>query len=144
MRLPMAPQCVILLPPLARGLLLPKVMKSLIPLAWVIGLLLVGCGREDALLSGVRLEPTYSSLKATIFGPRCEKCHSGGEPAGRIDLSTYDAMMGGPVVIRPGSPGTSRLYKAVATGRMPKRGTKLSPTELQAVESWILRGAKND
>ncbi|NCF82564.1 MAG: hypothetical protein GWP74_13240, partial [Proteobacteria bacterium] len=54
----------------------------------------------------------------------------------------------GPVIV-PGDPLSSSLYRLVAgkvdaSIRMPHGKEKLSDKEIEAVESWIAQGAKND
>jgi uncharacterized membrane protein len=126
-------------------------MKMLVVIVAVV--LVAGCGKENPRRQR-RIEtsaaiswgasPTFSWIQANIFKPKCEKCHSGEDASKKIDLSSYDAIMAGPKIITPGNPALSRLFKAVDTGRMPKKANKLSDAEIGAIGSWITSGAKND
>jgi hypothetical protein len=112
---------------------------------------------------------TYSSLSASIFVPRCATaaCHGGGPPPPSGVPVSLDAAVGwsqlvsvpsvqAPLkLVEPGRPEGSYLVnklRATATSvgglgdRMPPTyaGDALTEEEIQAVESWISRGAPND
>ncbi len=46
----------------------------------------------------------------------------------------------GPVVI-PGDADGSKLVELVASQKMPKRGAKLTPSQVQLISDWINQGA---
>jgi hypothetical protein len=49
----------------------------------------------------------------------------------------------GPVVA-PSDAANSRLAQMVSNGKMPKRGPKLTPDQVQLIVDWINQGAKNN
>ena len=49
----------------------------------------------------------------------------------------------GPVVTA-GDAANSSLAEMVANGKMPKRGPKLTPDQVQLIVDWINQGAQNN
>jgi hypothetical protein len=99
--------------------------------------------------TGGPLSPTFSSIQANIFQPRCISCHGTGRTESNINLETYDSLQassishGHPLVIA-GDPSGSHLLGAVESGAMPQDGPRLSDAEIGAIREWITNGAKND
>ena len=90
---------------------------------------------------------SFSSDVAPIFNNRCIQCHSGAQASGRLDLSSYPAIMSGGksgAVINPGNASKSILYTMVNSGRMPKKGAKLTSDQVKLIEDWINAGAKDE
>lgn len=96
---------------------------------------------------------TYRHV-APILLQRCVKCHGansilGAAPEG-LQLGSRDAVLrgGDRVVVVPGSPGASELYRRVAGlshPRMPFDGPPfLEPEEVRVVGEWIAQGASDD
>lgn len=86
---------------------------------------------------------------AALFKKQCLGCHSGTEPAGGYDVSTYAKVVGsskhGKMVV-PGKPAQSPLIAYLKGTKKPPMpmGTKgLKPAELKIVSDWIAAGAKN-
>lgn len=82
-----------------------------------------------------------------IFESRCIKCHGGEQTKEGLDLKTYEGLMAGSfngTVLEPGNAGASFLVEQLLTGEMPKRGTKLTPSETQIIADWINSGAINN
>jgi hypothetical protein len=79
-----------------------------------------------------------------IFERRCVKCHGGEKTEEGLILKSYpDVMTGswnGPV-IEAGSAEESFLVKQVVSGKMPKKGPRLLPSEIRAIQDWIDAGA---
>ncbi len=79
-----------------------------------------------------------------IIGNRCSGCHGGDRTEEGLVLLTHtDIMAGsdnGPVVI-PGDAANSLLVEMVATQKMPKRGPKLTPPQVQLITDWVNQGA---
>jgi hypothetical protein len=48
------------------------------------------------------------------------------------------------VVIVAGSPADSVLVQMVTKGKMPKRGPKLTPEQVQTISDWVAAGALNN
>jgi hypothetical protein len=87
---------------------------------------------------------TYDNTILPIFKSHCRSCHGATLPRTGLDLRTRGSVLegghSGPAVI-PGSPEKSLLYKAVADGRMPPGGPKLSLAEVRQIAEWIRKGA---
>jgi mono/diheme cytochrome c family protein len=95
------------------------------------------------------LAPTFSSIRANIFAPKCLSCHSGTSPQAGINLESPDtivasAAMHGHAIIVPGVADESHLVEVVEQGTMPPGGPKLSDAEIAAIRDWINQGAQNN
>lgn len=79
-----------------------------------------------------------------ILESRCLGCHGGDHTEEGLVLRTHaDLMVGsdnGPVVI-PGDATNSLLVELVTTQKMPKRGPKLTPPQVQLITDWVSQGA---
>jgi len=79
-----------------------------------------------------------------ILESRCIGCHGGERTQEGLVLRTHaDIMAGsdnGPVVV-PGDAANSLLVELVATQKMPKRGPKLTPPQVQLITDWVNQGA---
>lgn len=90
----------------------------------------------------IALGPTYASLQANIFAPRCLACHSTSTARGGVVLDNYTKVM---KYVRAGQPTSSKLYTIMASGEMPQSPyAKLNSTELKAVSDWIKAGGANN
>jgi mono/diheme cytochrome c family protein len=82
-----------------------------------------------------------------VLERRCVNCHGGERIDAGLGLETYaDVMKGsenGPVV-EPRNPGSSSLIQLIESGKMPKRGPRLLPAEIQSLKEWIQAGAPNN
>ncbi len=59
-------------------------------------------------------------------------------------MTTYEGLMAGSfngTVIEPGNAADSFLVQQIENGKMPKRGPKLSPNEIQIAIDWVNAGA---
>ncbi len=81
------------------------------------------------------LTPTFASLQANIFQPKCVGCHSVARP-GIPDLSNYNVISLSQTILD--------IKKDMISGSMPKGGPPLSTVETNAVMDWIAAGAKNN
>lgn len=82
-----------------------------------------------------------------IFQSRCLNCHGGDKTEEDLSLKTYtEAMVGSEdgAVIVPGDSANSLLVEMVSTQKMPKRGPKLTPPQVQLIIDWINQGALNN
>lgn len=82
-----------------------------------------------------------------ILQSRCFNCHGGDEIKEGLSFASYDTLMAGSSngpVIDPGNPTNSLLIQLIQQGKMPKRGPKLTPAQLQILIDWILAGAPNN
>lgn len=111
----------------------------------------------------VPVEPTFSSISAVVFTPKCTSsaCHAGTGSA-PLDLTSegaYAALVNAPSVqtsemalVTPREPDQSYLMRKLlgthaSTGIgavMPPDGELLPSEELAAIAAWILAGAPND
>jgi uncharacterized membrane protein len=78
---------------------------------------------------------------------RCVNCHGGQRTEKELNLNSYEGVMAGsedgPAVI-PGDAANSPMAELVANGKMPKRGPKLTPDQVQLIVDWINQGAQNN
>ena len=79
-----------------------------------------------------------------ILESRCIGCHGGERTQEGLVLRTQaDIMAGsdnGPVVL-PCDAANSLLVELVTTQKMPKRGPKLTPPQVQLITDWVNQGA---
>jgi hypothetical protein len=79
-----------------------------------------------------------------IIESRCINCHGGDRTEEGLVLRTHaDILAGsdnGPVIV-PGDAANSLLVELVTTQKMPKRGPKLTPPQIQLITDWVNQGA---
>lgn len=82
-----------------------------------------------------------------ILQSRCINCHGGQDTKAGLSVTSYNTLMAGsehgPIVIA-GDPANSLLIQSIQQGKMPKRGPKLTPDQLQILIDWIMAGALNN
>jgi mono/diheme cytochrome c family protein len=82
-----------------------------------------------------------------IIQSRCINCHGGERVEKGLNLGSYaDLMAGsenGPVIV-PGDAANSLLVELVTNQKMPKRGPKLTPPQVQIISDWVAAGALNN
>lgn len=103
--------------------------------------------------------PTLTSLRASVFQPRCGNagCHGGQAPARGLDLvtDTHGAVVGvasvedpAVLLVDPGSPDSSLLFQVVGGSvggvRQMPVGFELPEADRAAIRAWIAAGAAND
>ena len=79
-----------------------------------------------------------------LLESRCINCHGGERTQEGLDLKTHAAIMAGSEngpVVTPGDAANSSLAQMVIEGKMPKRGPKLTPDQVQLLVDWINQGA---
>lgn len=79
-----------------------------------------------------------------IFVERCSECHGDDNPEEGLEVTTYRTLMLGSIygsVIKAGDPEGSYLFEQVSSGKMPKKGGPLTPTQIEIVRRWIEQGA---
>src|SRR5580700_2693130 len=92
--------------------------------------------------------PTYDDDIRPIFQRRCLGCHSAAEARAGLSLESYAGVMkggGSGDIVKPGLPGRSMLYQAVAhegdgVPRMPLNLPKIPDAEIALIREWIQRG----
>jgi len=82
-----------------------------------------------------------------IIESRCINCHGGQRTEKGLDMKTFDSLMAGsengPVVTAGDATG-SKFVELVANQKMPKRGPKLTPPQVQLFTDWVNQGALNN
>ena len=101
-----------------------------------------GKGLQSGSPGGVVAAATFATMTQTFFKPYCTRCHQGDDPAGGIDLTSYQAMIDDGISLVPGEPEKSEVYTLSRDGDMPKRGAKPSKELIEALRVWIADGAK--
>lgn len=79
-----------------------------------------------------------------LLNNRCANCHGGNRTEEGLNLLSYGAIMSGSkngAVISPGDADHSLLVELLVSQEMPKRGPKLTPTQIQPIIDWINQGA---
>jgi hypothetical protein len=97
--------------------------------------------------AGDSAEVSFANDVLPILESRCLTCHGGDRIEGELVVSSYaDLMAGGKdgAVVIPGDAAGSMLYDLAASGKMPKRGAKLTPVQLAVIEAWINAGAPDN
>ncbi len=87
---------------------------------------------------------SYTNDILPIFESRCVNCHGGQRTQEGLDLKTYASLMAGSnngPVVTPGDTASSLLVELVANQKMPKRGPKLTPPQVQLITNWVNQGA---
>jgi hypothetical protein len=98
---------------------------------------------EAPATSGV----SFASDVMPILAGSCNDCHGGKQTKAGLNMTTYDSLMAGSfdgVVIVPGNSADSLLIQMVESGKMPKRGDKLTIEQIQVISDWIAAGALNN
>ena len=100
-----------------------------------------------ALTQAAGATVSFANDVQPIIESRCINCHGGERTEDGLSLGTYDEIMAGskngPVVV-PGDPANSLLVELVANQKMPKRGPKLTPPQVQIISDWVATGAPNN
>ncbi len=90
---------------------------------------------------------SYTKDIRPLLENRCGACHMGKMVSAGLNMETYQSLMTGSengTVILPGDARGSLLIEKLTSGQMPKRGPKLTPTQIQAITDWINAGALNN
>lgn len=159
----LSPFIIIVLPALIGGLLfgLPWIDRSprteprarpmfigggVVGVAAVVLLTYLGGGLAGGVSSAVVQNPTFAGNVMPVFQARCQVCHSGQNPSGGLDLTSYASMkkLG---VVTAGNPQQSLLYLKITGAvppRMPLGGPYLPKGTVQTIANWIKQGAKDN
>jgi len=82
-----------------------------------------------------------------ILTSSCADCHGGNQTKAGLDLTKYESLMAGSfdgTVITTGNAAESLLIQMSSSGKMPKRGSKLTADQIQIISDWINAGALNN
>jgi mono/diheme cytochrome c family protein len=92
---------------------------------------------------------SYEKDLQPIFKQSCLSCHKADKKKGKLDMSTYDALMKGGKqgpAVKAGDPAKSILVEMItgAEPEMPEKGDKLKPEQIELISRWIKEGAKQN
>ncbi|NUQ86285.1 MAG: hypothetical protein HUU11_16390 [Anaerolineales bacterium] len=90
---------------------------------------------------------SFSGDILPILKSRCVNCHGGKKTEEGLDLTSYEALMAGSEngpVLSAGDADSSVLIQSLLEGKMPKRGVKLTPEQVQLFVEWVEAGALKD
>ncbi len=90
---------------------------------------------------------SFTSDILPILQSRCINCHGGQRTEEGLSLTSHAGMLMGSengAVLVPGDGADSLLIQLVSEGKMPKRGPKLTPDQVQLITEWINQGALNN
>ena len=96
----------------------------------------------EPVLQGVTV--SFAKDILPILESRCMNCHGGQRTEEGLVMLTYADLMAGSdngPVVTPGDAANSLLAELVSTQKMPKRGPKLTPPQVQVIIDWINQGA---
>ena len=82
-----------------------------------------------------------------ILQKSCVNCHGGDRIEEGLVMKTYADLMAGSdngAVVVPGNAAESLMVKMIASKKMPKRGPKLTDTQIQQIVDWINQGAMDN
>jgi hypothetical protein len=106
-------------------------------------LVLIGCVGL-APVPSLRASDEFEAKVAPVFQKRCLSCHNDQQPEGGFSLSSSTSAMSSGV-IEPADVNASHLIELITATdgkrRMPKDGDPLSPSEIEAIVTWIGAGA---
>lgn len=90
---------------------------------------------------------SFSNDVMPIIQSRCVNCHGGQRIEEGLLMRSYDEILAGsdngPVIV-PGDTANSLLVQMVTSLKMPKKGPKLTPPQIQAITEWVAAGAPNN
>lgn len=92
----------------------------------------------------VPAEVSFQEHVLPIFVTRCGECHGDDNPEEGLEVTSYRTLMMGSIygsVIAPGDPDGSYLFDQIESGKMPKKGDPLTPTQIAVIRAWIEAGA---
>jgi hypothetical protein len=82
-----------------------------------------------------------------ILNSRCVNCHGGNRTEKSLSLKSYNDLMAGSEngpAVTPGNAADSKLVELIVSQKMPKRGPKLTPDQVQLISEWVNQGALNN
>jgi len=97
--------------------------------------------------TGAAASVSFSKDILPLMQTSCINCHGGEKISKGLDLKTYDSLMAGSqngAVLVPGDAAQSKLIQSVQSGKMPKRGDKLTAEQIQLLVDWVNAGATNN
>ena len=110
------------------------------------GLLLISIPMQAGAVDAPK-KVNYQDDIVPILRDACLNCHNPDKKKAGLDLSTYQATMSGSdngVVVKPGDPSASSLYKTITHAEepfMPQKADKLADPKANLFKTWIASGA---
>jgi len=109
-------------------------------------MLQLGCGRATHENPGPaelniqeKLTP-FSTVQSQVLNQHCVSCHQSSRNP--IDLTSRQAILRRPGLVKPGAPEESKIYLVVRDGQMPPTGP-LTDNSAALIYDWIL-GLESD
>jgi hypothetical protein len=102
---------------------------------------------DDGVAADTTATVSYEIDVEPILISRCATCHGGDRIEGQLVLLTYDELMAGGksgAAVVPGDAEGSKLVELMISGKMPKRGPKVTPVEIDIISNWVNQGALNN
>ncbi len=102
---------------------------------------------SDSISASEEDEVSFSGDIMPIFESRCIKCHGGLKTEEGLNMTTYEMLLTGSEngsILFAGDADNSPLVQLSTEGKMPKRGPKLTPGQVQLLIDWINAGAPNN
>jgi len=102
---------------------------------------------ESSASSDASATYSFAADVKPILDSRCMNCHGGERIENDFVVLSYDELMAGGehgTVIVPGDAENSKLVQLIESGKMPKRGPKVTPVEIDIISTWINEGAPNN
>jgi mono/diheme cytochrome c family protein len=94
---------------------------------------------------------SFTNQIKPIFATRCEECHSGDEPDGGFDVTTFANLLKkgeraghGIVAGKPDDSAIVQYVEGKRKPRMPKKKDPLTAAEIALIRDWIAGGAVDD
>lgn len=106
-----------------------------------------GTAPTDTPAEAATASVSFSNDILPILESRCFNCHGGERVENGLRLGRYEDVLAGSengAVIVPGDAANSLLVELVANQKMPKRGPKLTPPQVQLITDWVNSGAPNN
>lgn len=103
-----------------------------------------GAAATSAPAAGAVGTVSFSKDILPIMETSCVDCHGGEKTSKGLDLKSYASLMAGSqngAVINAGDAAASKLVASVQSGKMPKRGAKLTAEQIQLLVDWVNAGA---
>lgn len=107
--------------------------------------------RELLQKSAAMIPVDFTQEILPVLQEHCVRCHSGDQPAGRLQLDSYQAMTRGGQsgrLLIPGVPERSLLAAVLTTAdparRMPREGDAVPSEKVAIIVRWIRQGAPAD
>ncbi len=124
-----------------------QIIISLIAIFFVSAYAILQSNSTEAASRTEARDTSYIKDVRPILESRCKKCHMGEHVSEGLDMNTYETFMAGsqngPVIV-PGNADDSLIIQKLVAGKMPKRGPKLTPAQIQIITDWINAGALNN